>query len=141
MKWLDRVRRTENTPGDDLTKPTEGAFVSFVSAPEPPIRDFETVNDPEFSKQQPKAQQSQKGERHMARVLLFTRRGLRQDDAEQIARDVAARNADFDDRHLCLECHRLSGNRCSVPNLAGAGTVVTPFMRLPQRCPGFEAET
>lgn len=138
MKWLDRVRKTENTPGDDLTKLTEGAFVSSVSASEAPIRDFETVNDPEFSAE-PLPAMKPVSDRHMARVALFSARGLRNHDAERLALEVGARLRDFDDRRICLECRKLSGNRCSVPALAGAGAVVTPLLRLPQRCPGFEA--
>lgn len=149
MSWLARLKKTSESPQEDATKATKGAFVAFVAPSPAPLQNFEVssdlVDDPEFAEQTPAADdhphpaQIVPSDRHMARVMLFHRRGLRNDDAEQLAIDVAMRLRDLDDRRLCLECANLRGKTCAVPAIAGAGVVVQALVRLPQRCPGFEA--
>ncbi|WP_371435406.1 hypothetical protein [Polaromonas sp.] len=143
MKWLARVRESEKQAAGDLTEPTEGAFVSFVSEPGAPVANFEGagINDPEFSGENelPPLRPERSARARGGLVVLFHRRGVRNDDAVRLADDALQRARSFDDRRLCLECRRLSGTRCMVPHIAGAGSVVTPLLRLPQRCPGFEA--
>ncbi len=148
MSWLDRVRKNEKGAPEDLTKLTEAPFVSSVSALVAPIPNLEAapVNDPEFSEHDPSGEGAvapinpeRSARARETLVMLFHRRGLRNDDAGSVADGVLRRARDFDDRRICLECRRLSGNRCMVPDIAGAGAVVTPLLRLPQRCPGFEA--
>ena len=87
----------------------------------------------------PGADPAEPSDAHMALVMLFQRRGVRNEEADQLALDVAARTFNLDDHHICLECRRLNGKRCTVPTLAQAGEIVTPFLRWPMRCPGFEA--
>lgn len=87
----------------------------------------------------PGAGLTEPSEAQMALVMLFQRRGVRNEEAEQLALDAAARTFNLDDHHICLECRRLNGKRCTVPTLAQAGEIVTPFLRWPMRCPGFEA--
>lgn len=151
MRWLDRVRKVATPPTFDPTKPTKGASVGFVGTSPATFPEMEGVNDPEFSgdpgahdaaemagARHPFARASRIGDRHQALVMLFHSRGLRNDEAEALARDVVRRARDFDDRRLCLECRNLRGSKCAVPNVAGAGVFVAPLLRMPQRCAGFE---
>lgn len=164
MRWLDRAREIAEAPAVEPTEPTKGASVGFVGASPATFSEIQGVGDPEFSGDGPpnfldevaaedaddsslpggessSAARNRSSERHTAKVMVFHRRGLRSEDAEALARDVARRALDFDDRRICLECRNLQGVRCAVPRLAGAGVVVTPLLRMPQRCPGFEAAT
>lgn len=149
MNWLARLKKTSESAQEDATKATEAPFVAFVAPSPAPLQNFEVssdlVNDPEFADQTPAAEgvhpvSTLASDRHMARVMLFHRRGLRNDDAEQLAIDVAMRLRDLDDRRICLECANLRGKTCAVPSIAGAGVVVQALVRLPQRCAGFAAE-
>ena len=164
MKWLDRVRKTAEAPPMAPTEPTKAPFVGFVGLPPAPFAEIEDFNDSEVSDEcppnfldeapevvtvttaddsspAPGAERAEPSEAHMALVALFDRRGVRNEEAEQLALDVADRAANLDDHHICLECRRLNGKRCTVPTLAQAGEIVTPFLRWPMRCPGFEAAT
>lgn len=194
MNWLARLKKTENTPDREPTKPTKAPFVGFVAPVDgdfqeneaPPSGDNQHTNKaanlPDCSEGVSQAQaaklanmavdgkgansanlqscqpvsQAQAAEmlvqnrpvnlpevdidddQHAARVDLFTRRGLRVKDAEQLAEQVYRRALDLDDRRLCLECRHLSGKQCSSASYAGAGRVVEAIVRLPQRCPAFE---
>lgn len=151
MRWLDRVRNVATPHTFDPTEPTKGASVGFVGASPATFPEMEGVNDPEFSDdasaqdaaemagaRQPFAEASRIGDRHQALVMLFHSRGVRNDESEALALDVLRRARDFDDRRLCLECRNLRGSKCAVPDVAGAGVVVGPLLRMPQRCAGFE---
>jgi len=81
---------------------------------------------------------SKDADRLAARVALFSRRGLRVKDAEELAAAIARRAMDLDDRRTCLECQHLSGKQCARVDRAGAGRIVEAIVRLPQRCPAFE---
>lgn len=163
MRWLDRARELAKGATTDPTKPTKGASVGFVGASPAPFAEIEVVSDPEFSNEgppnfpedeafdgaeaapapepepEPTVEPVKANDRHTAQVMVFHRRGIRNEEAEQLAKDVARRAREFDDRRICLECRNLQGHKCAVSALAGAGVVVTPLLRMPQRCPGFEA--
>lgn len=164
MRWLKRARQMAASPTGVPTEPTKGASVGFVGASPATFLEIQSVVDPEFSGDgppnfleeapaddvdhsalsvgvPPSTARDRANDRHTAKVMVFHRRGLRNKDAEALARDVARRALDFDDRRICLECRNLQGVRCAVPRLAGAGVVVVPLLRMPQRCPGFEAAT
>jgi hypothetical protein len=169
MNWLARLKKTENTPPGEPTKPTKGAFVGFVAPvegvfPENEVslkgaegaanlpdhqadpQHYARAHVPSANLQTPQVSQTDAAqicapmadELHAARVNLFTRRGLRINDAERLAATIARRLPELDDRRICLECRHLSGNNCSRASYAGAGRVVQAIVRLPQRCPAFE---
>lgn len=164
MRWLNRAREMAAAPAGVPTEPTKGASVGSVGASPATFSEIRGVDDPDLSGDGPpnfldeapaedadhsslsggepsSAARDRPSDRHTAKVMVFHRRGLRNEDAEALARDVASRALDLDDRRICLECRNLQGVRCAVPRLAGAGAVVTPLLRMPQRCPGFEAAT
>lgn len=122
MNWLARLKKTEIAPQGEPTEPTKAPFVGFVAPVVAPNRQKEGVTE---------------GDRMAARIALFTRRGLRVKDAEELAAAIARRAMDFDDRRTCLECRHLSGKQCARADYAGAGRSVEAIMRLPQRCPAF----
>ena len=142
MNWLARLKKTENTPDRDPTKPTKAPFVGFVAPMEGDFQENEAPpsggNQHVPSANLPVEGASRSDDQHAARVDLFTRRGLRVMDAEQLAEQAYRRALDLDDRRLCLECRHLSGKQCSRASYAGAGRVVEAVVRLPQRCPAFE---
>lgn len=139
MNWLARLKKAENTPNLEPTKPTKGPFVGFVAPVEGVFAENEaSLKEAAVSANSLTHPVSHADELHAARVDLFTRRGLRLKDAEQLAATIVRRPADFDDRRICLECRHLSGNNCSRAAYAGVGRVVQAIVRLPQRCPAFE---
>lgn len=85
------------------------------------------------------------------RVGLFRRRGKSEARAEQLAEVLLARDADRDDRRMCLECSNLQrgqsyGNGSTQPPRCGpaaAGRVkwaskrYEPVTDILQRCPNF----
>jgi hypothetical protein len=48
--------------------------------------------------------------RRSFRIELFVRRSLPRDKAEQLADRLAARDADHDDRRMCIECKHLQSS-------------------------------
>lgn len=74
-----------------------------------------------------------------ARVLLFIRRGVDATDADDLAERLQLRDAQQDDRRLCLECRHLAGRGCLNARSANVGRELPPQMvTMLQRCPGFE---
>ena len=68
------------------------------------------------------------------RFGLFKRRGLPTEQAADLAHDLAARDADKDDRRVCIECKHYQHSRtCAKRGLFLIST--------PQRCPLFAWQT
>lgn len=76
-----------------------------------------------------------------ARLERFTQRGLNLDAAEALAERLAIRDADGDDRRMCLECSYLGAlGRCiaaATGRLPGASRQLEPVQAILQRCEGF----
>lgn len=79
--------------------------------------------------------------RHAFRVGLFQRRGLDEAYATQLADRLWERDAERDDRRLCLECAGLQrGGTCfpaSQGRMHGVDRRYTPVQDQLQRCPNF----
>lgn len=69
--------------------------------------------------------------RFMFRRALFMRRGLQEAAAEALADRLAARDADRDDRRVCVECSHWQASRTCFKRLA-----TSPLQLI--RCRGFE---
>lgn len=68
------------------------------------------------------------------RAGLFERRGLPFEQAAELAHDLAARDADRDDRRMCIECKHFQRSRtCAKRELFLFATL--------QRCPRFAWQT
>jgi hypothetical protein len=66
------------------------------------------------------------------------RRGYGNDDADDLAEQLALRDRRGDDRVLCLECIHLHRGRCGNARAAGVGfDVPTELVMQLQRCPGY----
>lgn len=76
-----------------------------------------------------------------ARVQRFMDRGITLEAAEALADRLAMRDADLDDRRLCLECTYLGASgRCvaaATGRLPGAATRLEPLQTILQRCEAF----
>jgi len=75
-----------------------------------------------------------------ARLVRFTDKGVRHDDAEALADKLVLRDREGDDRRLCLECaHLQSAGRCGNwrrADVARDGLARELVLRV-QRCPGY----
>jgi hypothetical protein len=86
---------------------------------------------------------SDRAELFSARVMRFQQHGLPQRAAEPIARRLAIRDAQEDDRRICMECANLYGSgkgwRCaSRPKATIAGpSLPSDLVDLLHRCRGF----
>lgn len=97
------------------------------------------------------------GEREAARrafrIGLFKRRGESPERAEQLAERLAFRDADRDDRRMCIECSRMQHSRTERPDgclAARSGwfkpdlavdSRLIPLRDVLQRCPCFQFVT
>lgn len=76
-----------------------------------------------------------------ARLERFTKRGLSLDAAEALAERLAIRDAEGDDRRMCLECSYLGAlGRCiaaATGRLPGASRQLEPVQTILQRCEAF----
>ena len=74
---------------------------------------------------------AQQAARRAFRVSLFTARGTGPERAHELATQLVHRDADLDDRRLCLECaHLRSRASCKRPGHS-------PLPEMLQRCPSF----
>ena len=75
----------------------------------------------------------------LARLTLFTRRGLAANQADALADKLKRRDREGDDRRACIECQRLSASRtCTAWRQAGIGGVQGGLLLAKlQRCFGF----
>lgn len=87
-------------------------------------------------------------ERRAFRVALFRRRGIEPKRAEELADRLAVRDADRDDRRICLECSGLQRGGTCFPSRSGRIHGLAPPGRAPkfplipvpdilQRCEAF----
>jgi hypothetical protein len=74
----------------------------------------------------------------LARMSVFTRRGLQDEDAARLADKLVIRDREGDERHACLECAHLRGRSCVRPAAAGMIANVEQIVLLLQRCPSFQ---
>ncbi|RZI78828.1 MAG: hypothetical protein EOP38_26910 [Rubrivivax sp.] len=83
----------------------------------------------------------------MARVHLFTVRGLNTTEAERMADPLVRRDREADDRRLCLECSHLRRGaglwRCGQWQRAGLAVADVPgdVVNMLQRCSAFNEAT
>jgi hypothetical protein len=131
MNWLARLKKLESTSPptlQNLQKGDTGAFVGFVGATPSPFQKSAPENGI-----------------FMARLSLFTDRGLDMDDAEAMVERLASRDRERDDRRLCLECLHLSGassaRRCSQWQALGIHSPAIPadLATILQRCSEFNS--
>jgi hypothetical protein len=76
-----------------------------------------------------------------ARMHWFSLRGMGLDAAEALAKRLALRDSDLDDRRLCLECSYLGAQgRCiaaATGRLSGVSARLEPLQTILQRCEAF----
>jgi hypothetical protein len=79
--------------------------------------------------------------RFQSRVVLFQRRGIAEQDAEDRAERLTLRDCERDDRRLCLECRHYRHSRCGNHKRAGLASaeVGRTLAATLQRCPGFQS--
>jgi len=88
----------------------------------------------------------------MTRAARFTDKGLRLDDADDLADKLVKRDRDLDDRRLCLECIHLAGRagaawhcknwqRAGIALKARDARLATAWVLQLQRCDGFTLQT
>lgn len=80
--------------------------------------------------------------RFEARAQLLQRRGISEQEAEDLAERLTLRDREGDDRALCLECRHYRNGRCGNQGRAGLGSadVGRTFTATLQRCPGSQPE-
>lgn len=75
------------------------------------------------------------------RVGIFMRRGLAPDTAAELADQLRDRDADFDDRRMCIECAHLQrdgGCFAARQGWLNAAVYLRPVHNMLQRCERFE---
>lgn len=76
------------------------------------------------------------------RMALFTRRGFSSEKSGELAELLLLRDADRDDRRMCIECSHLQRDGgCFAARqgwIFGATTNLTPVPDMLQRCERFE---
>lgn len=81
------------------------------------------------------------------RIELFKRRGVDEERAERLACRLQSRDADADDRRMCLECSNLQrGGTCFAAKNKSLvvhvqGHQFTPITDVLHRCPTFSFQT
>ena len=80
-----------------------------------------------------------------ARVMMFMRRGIGADQADNLAERLTLRDREGDDRRMCLECSHLGdGGRClaaAAGRLPGGDRRLEPVQSTLQRCEAFGLRT
>jgi hypothetical protein len=78
------------------------------------------------------------------RAELFQRRGLDEESATELAETLRARDADADDRRMCIECtHLQRDGGCFAARqgwIHGAALNLAPVQTMLQRCERFEPQ-
>ena len=79
------------------------------------------------------------------RVALLRRRGIEPTRAGELAAVLCLRDADRDDRRMCLECHELQNSRqCGAVRRKAHGTAgraLEPITDMLHRCGNFRWST
>ena len=76
-----------------------------------------------------------------ARVLLFIRRGVDADAADNLAERLTLRDREGDERRVCFECSNYLRSRCLKPKVAGVGAELGRLAHTLQRCVAFNGAT
>ena len=76
-----------------------------------------------------------------ARVLLFIRRGVDADAADNLAERLTLRDREGDARRVCFECSNYLRGRCLKPKAAGVGAELGQLAHTLQRCVAFNTAT
>lgn len=144
MNWLARLKKKESVHDSAPAKPTNPPFAGFVGVYPDPFQNSQfnpaalelhvdasndgTAMDGVFAKRQ----------------ALFMKQGLDIDHAKAVAERMTQRDAERDERRLCLECLHLSGGvgrrRCSQWQKIGMtsrATIPGELVTILQRCAGF----
>lgn len=149
MNWLTRLKKIESAPvpnRQNRQKEDAEAFAGFAGTPPAPFEKtvgdiaalVDTLPDPANDAALP-----DDADTFAARLALLTDRGLSLGDAETIAHRLALRDAERDERRVCVECLHLSGTttarRCSQWRVTGMKSPSTPAEQatILQRCAGF----
>ena len=157
MNWLARLKKIETAPEHDATEPTKPGFVGFVApymAPMPKTQGVpQAANAPSPDPDRwcwPDSDAMNSGEidTFTARLHHFTRRGMTEPDAEELADKLMKRHRDSDDRGLCLECVHLSGyagswgcrngQRAGLASQGQAVPLSAALVHQLKRCDGFK---
>ena len=79
--------------------------------------------------------------RHAGEAAALRRRGIADDDADDLAERLTLRDQQQDDRVLCVECSHYRPGRCGNHKVAGLSSVDVgrDLAVLLQRCGGFQA--
>lgn len=76
------------------------------------------------------------------RIALFVRRGYDEEQASETAELLLLRDADQDDRRMCIECaHLQRDGGCFAARqgwISGASRYLTPVQNMLQRCERFK---
>lgn len=80
--------------------------------------------------------------RFQARAAALRRRGIDEDDADDLAERLTLRDRQQDERVLCAECSHYRPGRCGNHKAAGLASfeVGSDLSTMLQRCPGFQVE-
>lgn len=144
MNWLARLKNLESAPAATLQNQQKPPFAGFVGAG-PALSQKSGESDVVLTEilPHPANDAAPPTDISLARLALFTDRGLHLNDAQALADQLAVRDRGLDDRRLCLECQHLSGGvdsrRCSQWREIGIGSAAIPadLVTLLQRCVGF----
>ncbi|MCV2367323.1 hypothetical protein [Roseateles oligotrophus] len=160
MNWLARLKNKEG-PKADPTKPTKPGFVGFVGTPAGTFANsgpsIEAANDPAHATplQQerttdatsqtpywPNTQHANDSELDTmeARMMLFTRRGMADTEADQLADKLLQADRQQTGQVTCHLCQHFNPRRktCSNFKQAGVGQEVgSDLAAMLQRCPGY----
>lgn len=143
MNWLARLKENKNAPDSTPTKPTKATFAGSVGAY--PDHFQKSVNESSGAVSRlDTANAIGPTDSHSARLALFTDRGLNMVEAEAMTERLTLRDAQQDERRLCLECMHLSGgvdsSRCSQwrkIGLVSGAAIPGELVTILQRCAGF----
>ena len=157
MNWLARLKKISVPPDIHPTETTKRVSVVFVGSDMAPLQktvgDSLAANDPtpdpdRWCWPHTVAWNTREIDTFTARVARFTDKGLRLDDADELADKLVKRDRDLDDRRLCLECIHLAGQsattwscrnwqRAGVALRAGDARLSAALVHQLQRCDGF----
>jgi hypothetical protein len=164
MKWLARLKNSGLGTENDATKTTKTVSVVSVASILAPVQkiggDSLAANDPVTALVTPAKAVSAgystnradaMGHENLrkpdiARLALFTDKGLTIEAAELVADKLVTRDREHDDRRICLECTHLGGagawrcrnwQRAGVAIRARDAQLPGELVHLLQRCDGF----
>jgi len=144
MNWFAKLKEMEDAPAATLQKLQKVVSVVSVGSLPGHVENPGGVNTACSHAGKCGNDAENKREIHTARVALCAGRDVSLDEAQWIAEKLERRDAEHDERILCLECTHLYGNinarRCSQWRQAGNGSASLPadLVTTLQRCSGFQ---